>query len=176
VSEKRKPPPSDRAPKKSASRSTYTPELAREICTRIAVGDLSLTKLCDDLGMPALRTAFNWLATHEDFAKQMAEAREMRADLHRDKIEDLVEQVIIEAPARAFFSRVGVEDFREACLEQLVSLEHRRPGAEAPLRARQSSMSSWVPTGKARYSSWMNMSIRSTWRLSCRVWCRHGGR
>src|SRR5262245_42244750 len=75
--------------------SPYTPELGREICARIATGDLSLARLSKEPGMPGLRTLFDWLNAHEEFAKQMAEARRLRADRHRDKIEDLVEQVAI---------------------------------------------------------------------------------
>jgi hypothetical protein len=43
--------------------------------------------------MPQLDTVMDWLAKHEEFARQMIEARELRADKHRDKIEELIEQV-----------------------------------------------------------------------------------
>src|SRR5215470_8872197 len=78
-------------PKKSVA---YTPELGHEICARIATGDLSLARLSKEPGMPALRTLFVWLNEREEFAKQMTEARRLRADRHRDKIEDIVEQAV----------------------------------------------------------------------------------
>jgi hypothetical protein len=85
-------PPS--TPKRKAGRpSTYTPEIAQEICVQIATGELSLRKLCQQPGMPMLRTVTNWLAEHDEFARQMAEARELRADGYRDRIEELIEQV-----------------------------------------------------------------------------------
>jgi hypothetical protein len=73
--------------------SHYTPDKAREICAHIAFGELSLTKLCQQPGMPQLQTVMDWLAAHDEFARQMAEARELRADKHRDKIEEIIEQV-----------------------------------------------------------------------------------
>jgi hypothetical protein len=81
-------------PKRKRGRpSTYTPEKAKQICAHIAFGELSLTKLCKQPGMPQLQTVLDWLAAHDEFARQMVEARELRADKHRDKIEELIEQV-----------------------------------------------------------------------------------
>jgi hypothetical protein len=84
----------EKPPKRKPGRpSTYSPAKAREICAHIAFGELSLTKLCKQPGMPKLDTVMDWLAAHEEFARQMIEARELRADKHRDRIEDLIEQV-----------------------------------------------------------------------------------
>lgn len=60
--------------------SDYTPEIATEICHRIAEGR-SLRSICrDDDDMPGMRTVFQWLAAHEEFAQQYARAREAQAD------------------------------------------------------------------------------------------------
>jgi hypothetical protein len=44
----------------------YNPELAKEICERIAAGELMLN-VCRDSYMPTMRRCNAWLKTHEDF-------------------------------------------------------------------------------------------------------------
>jgi hypothetical protein len=72
--------------------STYTPEIANEICARIALCE-SLKKICEDEGMPGIRTVMDWQRLHDDFRLNMAMAREHRADARSDEIDALIDQV-----------------------------------------------------------------------------------
>lgn len=68
----------------------FNPEIANEICNRIAKGE-SLRTICgperDDL-IPGQTVVYQWLATNEGFAKQYAHAREMQAETFADRIVD----------------------------------------------------------------------------------------
>ncbi len=59
--------------------SKYTPEIAALICERIAAGE-SVRSICRKADMPGQTAVFAWLATHEDFAKQYARAKEAGCD------------------------------------------------------------------------------------------------
>lgn len=65
--------------------SDYTPELAADICGRIADGQ-SLRAICRAEDMPASSTVFVWLQQHADFTEQYARAREAQADALADDI------------------------------------------------------------------------------------------
>lgn len=65
--------------------STYTPELAAEICKRIALGE-SLRAICRDENMPSQETVFRWLRTDAGFREQYARAREDQAEFYLDEI------------------------------------------------------------------------------------------
>lgn len=58
--------------------TTYTPEVAAEICDRLAEG-IPLRQICRDMGL-AWRTIYNWREAQEDFAALFARAREMGED------------------------------------------------------------------------------------------------
>lgn len=55
--------------------STFTQELADEICARLTTGE-PLAQICRDEGMPAVRTVSDWRKAHDDFATAYAEARQ----------------------------------------------------------------------------------------------------
>ena len=61
--------------------SRYTPELAAELCERLADGE-TLRSICRDEKMPDKATVLRWLAdkTKVDFRDQYAHARDMQAD------------------------------------------------------------------------------------------------
>ncbi|HEY2596971.1 MAG TPA: hypothetical protein VGJ79_00670 [Candidatus Dormibacteraeota bacterium] len=63
--------------------TTYTPELATEVCRRLILGR-SLRDICNDADMPHRDTVFLWLATHPEFSDQYVRAREEQADTHAD--------------------------------------------------------------------------------------------
>lgn len=58
--------------------SSYTPELAQEICGRLAEGE-TIRKICRDPDMPAWATVWRWLQASEEFRAQYAQAREAQA-------------------------------------------------------------------------------------------------
>src|SRR5688500_844641 len=60
--------------------STYTQEIAAEICERIAATEYGLVSLCRADDMPHEKTVYRWLQEHEAFRAQYAHARERQAD------------------------------------------------------------------------------------------------
>lgn len=65
--------------------STYSDELAAELCEEIAEGAL-LSAVCAKDGRPSMRTVLRWLERNEGFAKLYDRAREIRADVWGDEI------------------------------------------------------------------------------------------
>ena len=59
--------------------SLYTPELAAEICRRLAEGE-SLRAICRDEGMPSAPAVLGWRDAEPAFAEQYAHARDLQAD------------------------------------------------------------------------------------------------
>src|ERR1017187_8311979 len=70
--------------------SDYTQETAFTICERLVEGD-SLRSICLADDMPAIRTVFQWLTKHKEFAQQYALAREAQADTLADEITDIAD-------------------------------------------------------------------------------------
>lgn len=68
----------------------FNPEVANEICDRLANGE-SLRRICgserDDF-MPGQTTVYKWLATNPEFAKQYAHARETQGETYADRAVD----------------------------------------------------------------------------------------
>jgi hypothetical protein len=68
-----------------AGRIKLTPEIAEELCERIALGE-SLRAICDDEHMPDKATVLRWLQSNSEFRDQYARAREDQADTFADAI------------------------------------------------------------------------------------------
>lgn len=66
-------------PKPPGRPSTFTQEVADEICERLSQGE-PLRQICRDERMPAWQTVYGWKAAHEDFSKRIAGAREAGFD------------------------------------------------------------------------------------------------
>lgn len=66
-------------------KTTFTQEVADNICQRLAMGE-SLRSICDDESMPSMSTVFKWLADVKPFSEQYARAREAQADALADDI------------------------------------------------------------------------------------------
>ena len=83
------------APKRKATKGKkaggrperYTPELAAEICERIANGE-TLMCICEDAHIPHRATVTRWLTdeTKTDFLEKYALARELQADNWADEL------------------------------------------------------------------------------------------
>lgn len=65
--------------------STFTQEVADEICERLSDGE-SLRAICSEDGMPRKATVFRWLGENERFRDQYARAREVQADALFDDV------------------------------------------------------------------------------------------
>lgn len=98
--------------------SEYTPELALEICARIADGE-SLRAICRTEDMPHARTVFKWLEASEPFQQQYARAREAQADSLADDI-----QAIADTPQLGQIRKIDAEGNVEVTEEDM--LGHRR--------------------------------------------------
>jgi hypothetical protein len=70
--------------------SKYTPELATEICRRLAEGE-SLRSICRDDHVPAMSNVCNWLFTIPKFQEQYTRAREIQAEIQIDEIVDIAD-------------------------------------------------------------------------------------
>jgi transposase-like protein len=68
--------------------STFTPELGREICERIANGE-SLKAVGQDPTMPCSGTILRWAAEFPDFGNDYAYARRLMADLLFDEAREV---------------------------------------------------------------------------------------
>jgi hypothetical protein len=64
---------------------TYSPELAAEICRRIALGE-SLRAICKDGAMPSQEAVYSWLRVNAAFREQYVRAREDQAEFYLDEI------------------------------------------------------------------------------------------
>lgn len=151
-------------PPNSGGRPTlYTPELGQSICEAVANGE-ALQDICKQPGMPARRTVYYWLRTHDEFAAAYELAREMRADLLADEVVKISDT---EDPTRA---RVQIDARRWAASK----LNPRRYGErqardlEGPTisitfdltgPSTRSSLSSAVPTDEdavPKTATWMD--------------------
>lgn len=70
--------------------SKFTPELAVEICRRVADGR-SLRSVCRDEDMPNADTVNEWRINRAEFSEQYARARERRAEVLADEIVEIAD-------------------------------------------------------------------------------------
>ena len=71
--------------------SKYTPELADEICERLANGE-TLTGICDrkiNPLMPTPRAVYHWVGEDSDFASRFARARQAGCEIVLDQALDI---------------------------------------------------------------------------------------
>lgn len=73
--------------KKLGRPSSFTQELADEICDRIAKGE-TLRTIIKDSHMPERKTIYSWLEANESFQHQYAQARSQQADNYFEQIVD----------------------------------------------------------------------------------------
>ena len=70
--------------------STYSEEIAAEICRRIIAGE-GLRGICATPDMPHRDTVYQWLAVQPTFSDQYARAREHQADAWADELRDIAD-------------------------------------------------------------------------------------
>jgi hypothetical protein len=83
--------------------SDYTQELADLICQRLAQGE-SLRVICKEDELPAERTIYRWLHSHDGFCQQYARARKVWAD---SQLEEIIE--IADTEKDAAIARVRID-------------------------------------------------------------------
>ena len=62
----------------------YDPELALDICARVAGGE-SLSEISEEAGYPKPRIFYTWVARYEELAKLYSQSREMQGHFYFDK-------------------------------------------------------------------------------------------
>ena len=65
--------------------SSFTQEIADEICERISDGE-SLRSICSEERLPNKATIFRWLGANKNFSDQYTRAREVQADALFDDV------------------------------------------------------------------------------------------
>jgi hypothetical protein len=68
--------------------SSYTEEVAEEICNRLAEGQ-SVYEISRNEWMPHIRTIYRWLEDNEEFRHQYTRAREMQGYTHAGMAVDI---------------------------------------------------------------------------------------
>lgn len=71
--------------------SAYTPELAAEICERLAEGE-SLRAICRDDHMPSTSMVMRWALRIDEFREQYAHARELGFDMMAEEVVEIVDE------------------------------------------------------------------------------------
>jgi hypothetical protein len=67
--------------------STFSAELANEICSRLAKGE-TLLNICKDENMPARSSVYLWRTENEEFSDKFARARDLGFDAIADDKSD----------------------------------------------------------------------------------------
>lgn len=81
--------------------SDYTPELAEEICGRLATGE-SLSAICREEGMPAKPAVLRWLAREEEFRTHYGRAKEMATEAVAEEYFDILDEMPPAKPDGSF--------------------------------------------------------------------------
>lgn len=75
-------------PKERGRPSSYTQELADEICDRLSHGETLRSIIASSSHMPERRTIYSWLDANQDFQLQYKKARAEQADYYAELIID----------------------------------------------------------------------------------------
>lgn len=86
--------------KKTGRPSSYTQEVADNICTLLAEGE-SLRKICGKPGMPSLSMVFRWLDKNPSFREQYVRAREAQTEKMLEDILSIADEATPEDAAVA---------------------------------------------------------------------------
>jgi hypothetical protein len=72
-------------------RHSYSPEVARLICERLAADGASLRQICQDTSMPARSTLFVWLRQRPDFREKYKFAKWFQIQWLADDMVDIAD-------------------------------------------------------------------------------------
>lgn len=88
-------------------KSHYTPRVADDICTKIALGK-TLKQALAEIGIlaPGVETVWSWQDTMPDFAAKMERARQFSADGHADMMLEMADEAL-RNPSKAAAIRVA---------------------------------------------------------------------
>ncbi|OUS34551.1 hypothetical protein A9Q94_15750 [Rhodobacterales bacterium 56_14_T64] len=78
------------AKRKMGRPSTYTEEIGKEICLRMAMGE-TVTGITKDDGIPVQQVIYQWRQIHHDFNVSFTRAREDQMHTWSDQIVSLID-------------------------------------------------------------------------------------
>lgn len=81
----------EKSKKRIGRPSTYTPEIADEICEQIVLGKSLVAITRENIEMPNVATVYRWMREHADFCNRYARARQDQADTLADEITDIAD-------------------------------------------------------------------------------------
>lgn len=73
--------------------TTYTQELADDVCERLAMGE-SMRSVSRDDAMPAMSTLFKWIREDAEFSEQYTKAKEESADALAEDMVDIADNQV----------------------------------------------------------------------------------
>lgn len=73
--------------------STFTMDIAEELCARIAQGN-SLSKVCEADDMPTVACIYKWFGKYPELVELYARAKEDSADADQDRLDQIAEKVL----------------------------------------------------------------------------------
>lgn len=100
--------PSKQAKDGAGRPTTYTPEIAAEICAHI-IDNKRLREIAQMEGMPAVSTIMLWLAKHEEFSEQYAIAKREQAELYTDEIISISDETSVIVKEKDGFTEVVLD-------------------------------------------------------------------
>lgn len=83
-------PPAPPAPNPVGRPLTYTPELAKSLCERVAAGEM-LYKICEEAGSPGITTVYRWMEQFDDFRDNYERARKVKAEHDFDRLQQIAD-------------------------------------------------------------------------------------
>lgn len=101
------------AKRKIGRPTTYSPELAAELCRRIISGR-STQAVCSDPDMPDDSVVYRWRMIHAEFNDMLARARDERSEAYHAKIVDLSERVITDDSLEYQRANVAIQGYERA--------------------------------------------------------------
>jgi hypothetical protein len=119
--------------------SSFTAEIAEEICERIATQPRGIDRICDeDADMPCARTVHRWLNEQEDFCQSYLRAKERQADLLFDQALQIADtpqlgRIVKTKPAKGGDAAADVAATVEEVTEEDM-LGHRKLQVDTRLR------------------------------------------
>lgn len=112
--------------------STFTSEIAAEICMRLAEGE-PLRVICRDDHMPAWRTVYDWMEADSAFSARIAHAREVGFDAIAEEALE-----IADTPKEGVRKEKSEDGFKEVTDDML---GHRKLQVETRLKL----LAKWSP-------------------------------
>jgi hypothetical protein len=118
--------------KRTGRPSKYTPELAEEICERLATGE-PLAQICRDAHMPAFQKVYEWMGRDQALSGAIARAREIGYDKMAEEVLQIADTPVM--------GQVQTMDDKGSTIRTEDMLGHRKLQIETRLKL----LAKWNP-------------------------------